>query len=262
MRHAVATAALFVGLVGTSALGQNEPKIQEFANWIVENQSDLAKYRWTERLALENEGTSSATRLFRVRHNADGLLRRRPLGTEVDREFDPDTSDSPLSRRIDTNDEEVAETDSDLPVDLLRRVESYTHMQPGRAQAVYSRAVPVDESDPNSTEPDEVTSKDDAPIADGSEQAEIRPDRRHFRIEDALSPGDQLDLWIDRETHHLRRLVILTLLDEIPVNITTEFTDLPDGPTYAARTIVETTSDELPLLFMTESFDFARKGSK
>jgi hypothetical protein len=47
---------------------------------------------------------------------------------------------------------------------------------------------------------------------------------------------------------------ITTFLDEKPVTLVTEFRSLPQGPTYAARVVVEYPSEQLQLI--TDAFDF------
>ncbi len=57
-------------------------------------------------------------------------------------------------------------------------------------------------------------------------------------------------------TRKQRRVEIQTTLDRKPVKVVSDFQDLPNGPTYMARSIVDYPSEELRLI--TENFDYER----
>jgi len=73
-----------------------------------------------------------------------------------------------------------------------------------------------------------------------------------------LQPGDSMIVWIDANTRRQRRVEINSSLDEKPVRIVTEFRDLPNGPTYVARSVVDYPREELTLTM--ENFDYEHLG--
>jgi hypothetical protein len=71
---------------------------------------------------------------------------------------------------------------------------------------------------------------------------------------DVLQPGDSMIVWLDANTRRQRRVEINSSFDGKPVRIVTEFRDLPNGPTYVARSVVDYPHDELTLTM--ENFDY------
>ena len=69
-----------------------------------------------------------------------------------------------------------------------------------------------------------------------------------------LQPGDSMIVWVDANTRRQRRIEINTSFDAKPVRIVTEFRDLPQGPTYMARSVVDYPHEELTLTV--ENFDY------
>ena len=65
-----------------------------------------------------------------------------------------------------------------------------------------------------------------------------------------------MTLWVDVVNRKQRRVEIHTTLDRKPVKIVSEFRDLPMGPTYRARSVVDYPSAELTVI--TENFDYDR----
>ena len=87
---------------------------------------------------------------------------------------------------------------------------------------------------------------------------EVGPQDRLFRVAggNVLQPGDSMTLWVDAVTRKQRRVEIHTTLDRKSVKIVSEFRDLPMGPTYMARSVVDYPSAELTVI--TETFDYER----
>ena len=77
-----------------------------------------------------------------------------------------------------------------------------------------------------------------------------------LRLESAniLQPGDSMIVWLDANTRRQRRIEINTSFEAQPVRIVTEFRDLPNGPTYLARSVVDYPHKELTLTV--ENFDY------
>jgi len=67
-----------------------------------------------------------------------------------------------------------------------------------------------------------------------------------------------MSIWLDAKTRKQRRVEISTSLEKNLVKAVIEFSDLPAGPTYMARAVVEYPKDALQLI--TENFDHKREG--
>jgi hypothetical protein len=74
-----------------------------------------------------------------------------------------------------------------------------------------------------------------------------------------LQSGDSMVVWLDANTRRQRRIEINPSFDAKPVRIVTEFKDLPDGPTYMARSTVSYPDEELTLTM--ENFGYEYLGS-
>jgi hypothetical protein len=118
--------------------------------------------------------------------------------------------------------------------ELIQWIESYTQMPAERIQVAFA-------------------------LAAASEENGTDDPRLHIRLQDVLQPGDSIDVWLDPETFRPRKFEIVTSLDDQELVATAEFTDLPDGPTYAARTIVTSGSDSLERLLEIDNFDFVAR---
>lgn len=87
---------------------------------------------------------------------------------------------------------------------------------------------------------------------------EIKPTQELLRIKgsNVLQPGDSMILWIDAVSRKVRKVEIQTTLEKKSVIVVSDFQDLPNGPTYMARSVVDYPSEELTLI--TENFDYER----
>lgn len=65
-----------------------------------------------------------------------------------------------------------------------------------------------------------------------------------------------MTVWVDAMTRRQRRVEIQSTLDRKPVRIVSDFQDLPQGPTYMTRSLVNYPGDELTII--TENFDYER----
>jgi hypothetical protein len=66
-----------------------------------------------------------------------------------------------------------------------------------------------------------------------------------------------MSIWLDSKTRKQRRVEINMFLEQHPVKAVIEFAELPGGPTYMARTVVEYPKEALQLI--TENFDYERE---
>ncbi len=123
-----------------------------------------------------------------------------------------------------------------MPPGLAELVAGYTGWEPGRNEVVFSRAALPAET----------------PAGTG---------QTLLQVGDVVRPGDLVDAWIEPASLRPRRIEVLTELDGEPVRIVTEYTDLPGGPTFPSRRIVETRVAELPMIVEMLNFDVQRRGS-
>jgi len=88
--------------------------------------------------------------------------------------------------------------------------------------------------------------------------AAIRPEEKLLRIEgrDVLQAGDLMTIFFDAVSRKQRRIEIQTTFEQRPVRIVSEFSDLPEGPTYMARSQVSFNGNEIGII--TENFDHTR----
>lgn len=114
---------------------------------------------------------------------------------------------------------------------LRQQVEAYSHLPPEKMQAFLASAV----------------------ITPQLNQVLIQIQGQHI-----LQRGDSMSIWLDAKTRKQRRVEINTFLERNPVKAVIEFGDLPAGPTYMARTIVEYPKEALQLI--SENFDYKREG--
>ena len=123
----------------------------------------------------------------------------------------------------------------DLSPEMKALVDAYTHLTPVTLKEVFGKAT----------------------IGPGEGD-----DARLIRVqaEGVKSLGDRVEIWVDRESKRPRRYEIATTMDGKDVRIETEFTDLPGGPAYPARTTVHTKIKAKPLVLSIENFEFTLQG--
>jgi hypothetical protein len=71
-----------------------------------------------------------------------------------------------------------------------------------------------------------------------------------------LQPRDSMVVWLDANTRRQRRIEINSTFDGNPVRIVTEFKDLPDGPTYLSRSVVDYPQEELILTMENFGYEY------
>jgi hypothetical protein len=85
---------------------------------------------------------------------------------------------------------------------------------------------------------------------------ELTARQKLVRIEgrDVLQPGDSMSIFLDAVSRQQRRVEIQTSLEGKLVRIVSEFQDLPQGPTFMARSQVSYGSNSIVII--TENFDY------
>lgn len=215
---AVAALTLF----GALAFAAQEPgPIQEmFARAQRQNAQSLKQYAWKSRSEVKKNGESKNTQLFLMRYDLAGNLQRTQIGGSKP----PSMPKGPLLAGIaQKKREDFIETIGDLRA----RVEAYSHLSPVKMQAFLAGAT--------------ITPK---------------PDQGLIQIQGAgiLQLQDSMTIWIDAKTRKQRRVEINAFREKNLIRAVIEFNDLPAGPSYMARTVVEYPKDALQLI--TENFDY------
>ena len=183
------------------------------------NAQALRQYSWKSRTEVRKDGEVKSTKLFMTRYAADG--------TPVQVLLEEDSAKLPkfgLRGMIARKKKEEA---GKLIQALQALAKSYGELPPAKMQEFMSKAT-------------------------------VRVEQNMLRLEatDVLQPNDSMIIWLDANTRRQRRIEINSSYDAKPVRIVSEFKDLPAGPTYMARSVVDYTSEELTLTV--ENFDHQR----
>ena len=197
----------------------------QFARAQAENARELRQYSWKSRAEVRKGGETKSTQLYLMRYD---------LGGEVQQTLVTGTSQQIPTRGLRGLIARKKKEDFVELLDGLRAVaKSYGGLPPEKMQRFMAGAAVA----PGKT----------------ARQSLVRLQGR-----DVLQPGDSMTVWLDAATRRQRRVEVQTTFEGKPVRIVSEFRDLPDGPTYAARAVVEYPSRELAIT--TENFDYTRVG--
>ena len=181
----------------------------------------LRQYTWKSQTQVRKEGELKATKLYSSRYAADG--------TVVQLLLEEDSAKLPkfgirgmVAKKKKHEAQELIEA-------LQALAKSYGELPPAKMQAFMTSA------------PASLETNAPQPL---------------LRLESGgvLQPGDSMIVWVDANTRRKRRIEIYTSFDAKPVRIVTEFRDLPQGPTYMARSVVDYPHEELTLTV--ENFDY------
>ena len=196
---------------------------QKFAQALKQNAQALRQYTWKSRTEVRKEGEVRNTKLFMSRYAADG--------THVQVLLEEDSAKLPkfglrgmIARKKKKEAGELIEA-------LQKFAKSYGELPPAKMQEFMSKAT--------------VT----------LEQNRSQPMLR-LAATNVLQANDSMTIWLDANTRKQRRIEINSSYDEKPVRIVSEFKDLPAGPTYLARSVVDYPREELTLTV--ENFDHQR----
>ena len=181
----------------------------------------LRQYTWKSRTEVRKEGEVKNTKLFMSRYAADG--------TQVQILLEEDSARLPkfgLRGMIARKKKEEA---ANLIQALQQLAKSYGELPPAKMQQFMSKATVR------------------------LEQNRSQPMLR-LEATDVLQANDSMIIWLDASTRKQRRIEINSSYDANPVRIVSEFKDLPAGPTYMARSVVDYPREEVTLTV--ENFDY------
>lgn len=203
----------------TMAQGQQD---QKFSHSMKQNALALRQYTWKSQTQIRKDGEVKATKLYSSRYAADG--------TVVQLLLEEESAKLPkfgIRGIVAKNKKEEAEQ---LIEALQKLAKSYGDLPPAKMQQFLTSAIV-------------------------SLETSASPPLLRLQSGNVLQPGDSMIVWVDANTRRQRRIEINTSFESQPVRIVTEFRDLPNGPTYMARSVVDYPREELTLTV--ENFDYA-----
>lgn len=204
------------------ALGQQD---QKFALAAKQNAMALHQYTWKSQTQIRKEGEVKATKLYSSRYAADGSIVQLLI-----EEHSAKLPKFGIRGMVAKKKKEEAQKMIEA---LQQLAKSYGELPPAKMQEFMKTA--------------KATLETNAP------QPLLR-----LESSDVLQPGDSMIVWLDANTRRQRRVEINSSFEGHPVRIVTEFRDLPNGPTYVARSIVDYPREELTLTM--ENFDYEHLG--
>jgi hypothetical protein len=206
----------------TMAHGQQD---QKFAVAARQNALALHHYTWKSQTQIRKEGEVKAIKLYSNRYSADGTIVQMLI-----EEHSAKLPKFGIRGMVAKKKKEEAQK---LIEELQRLAKSYGELPPAKMQEFMKTA--------------KATLETNAPAP-------------LLRLEatDVLQAGDSMIVWLDANTRRQRRVEINSSFDTKPVRIVTEFRDLPDGPTYMVRSVVDYPREELTLTM--ENFEYEHLG--
>jgi hypothetical protein len=208
---------LFTATVATFA--QMDQKLAQTQR---ENAEALRQYTWKSRTEIRKGGETKNVQLNLMRYDIRGTLQKTLISTTPQQQL-PTRG---LRGRI-------AQKKKDDFIDTLNSLEtltkSYSELAADKMHRFMTTAVITPET--------------------GQKQNLLR-----IKGSDVVQPGDSMTWWVDAATQKMRKIEIQTALDRKVVSVASEFQDLPKGPTYMARSVMDYPSEELVVI--TENFDY------
>jgi len=202
----------------TMAYAQQE---QKFALAAKQNAQALHQYTWKSQTQIRKDGEVKATKLYSNRYAADG--------TVVQLLLEENSAKLPKFGIRGIVAKKKKEEAQELIEQLQRLAKAYAELPPAKMQEFMKTA--------------KATLETNAP------QPLLR-----LEATDVLQPGDSMVVRLDANSRRQRRVEINSSFNTKPVRIVTEFSDLPNGPTYMARSVVDYPREELTLTM--ENFEY------
>jgi hypothetical protein len=198
---------------------------QKFAIAAKQNAAALQQYTWKSQTQIRKEGDVKATKLYSNRYAADGTVVQLLLEEESAR-----LPKFGIRGMVAKKKKEDAQR---LIEALQSLAKSYGELPPAKMQEFMKTAT--------------------ATLVTNVPEPLLR-----LESTNVLQRGDSMIVWLDANTRRQRRVEINSTFDEKPLRIVTEFRDLPNGPTYMARSVVDYPREELTLTM--ENFDYEHLG--
>jgi hypothetical protein len=204
-------------------MAHGQQQDQKLAQAMKQNQVALQQYTWKSQTQIRKEGEVKATKLFSSRYSANGEV--------VQLLIEEQSAKLPKFGIRGMVAKKKKEEATKLIDELQRFAKSYAELPPAKMQEFMKTA--------------KVTLETNAP------QPLLR-----LEAANVLQPRDSMVVWLDANTRRQRRIEINSSFDAKPVRIVTEFKDIPNGPTYMARSVVDYPDEELTLTMENFGYEF------
>ena len=197
---------------------------QKFAQSRQQNAEALKQYTWKSRTEIQKGGETRNIQVNLLRYEADGTLQKMLISSTPQQKLPTHGIRGLIARKKKEDFLEMLDS-------LGALAKSYSELPSNEMQHF---------------------------MATASVTPEMDSQQKLFRINggNVLQPGDSMTLWVDAATRRLRRVEVQTTLEKKQVRVVSDFQDLPAGPTYMARSVVDYRSEELILI--TENFEYER----
>jgi hypothetical protein len=219
-RRRVSLVMAIILFFGVTAPAQQE---RQLAQAMQQNARELRQYSWKSRTEVRKDTELKSFQLHLMQYSADGTLQQ----ILVD-EMTPKVPTHGLRGLIAKKKKE----------DFLKTLEglkaiakSYGDLSPEKMKEFITNANINIEPNP-------------------------QPGRIRIQGRDVLQPGDSITIWVDTVARRQRRMEINTTYDNEIVRIVTDFQDIPNGPTYMSRSVIDYPSEGISLT--KENFDYQR----
>ena len=205
------------------SMAHGQQQEQKLAQAMKQNQVALQQYTWKSQTQIRKDGDIKNTKLFSSRYSANGEI--------VQLLIEEQSAKLPKFGIRGMVAKKKKEESMQLIDSLQRFAKSYAELPPAKMQEFMKTA--------------KVTLETSTP-------------RPLLRMEAAnvLQTGDSMIVWLDANTRRQRRIEINSNFDAKPVRIVTEFKDIPDGPTYVARSTVDYPEEELTLTIENFAYEY------
>src|SRR5215510_541797 len=196
------------------SMAHGQQQEQKLAQAMKQNQIALQEYTWKSQTQIRKDGEIKGTKLFSSRYAANGEV--------VQLLIEEQSAKLPQFGIRGMVAKKKKEEATKLIEALQQLAKSYGELSPAKMQGFMKTA---------------------------KVSRETKTPQPLLRLEavNVLQSGDSMVVWLDAKTRRQRRIEINSSLAAKPVRIVTEFKDLPDGPTYMARSVVDYPDEELTL---------------
>ena len=219
-RRQVSLVMAIILFFGVTAPAQQE---RQLAQAMQQNARELRQYSWKSRTEVRKDTELKSFQLYLMHYSADGMLQQSLID-----EMTPKIPTHGLRGLIAKKKKE----------DFLKTLEglkavakSYGDLSPEKMKEFITNANINIEPNP-------------------------QPGRIRILGRNVLQPGDSVTIWVDAVARRQRRMEIHTTFDKEIVRIVTDFQDIPGGPTYMSRSVIDYQSEGISLV--KENFDYHR----
>jgi hypothetical protein len=212
---------------------EKQQKMQAIAQRTLQNAQALKEYSWTMRTEVRQEEEVKNVQLAQVRFDIDGQPQVTPISAPQDNPDAKGVRPGAKRRRQKKIDNKVEEQQ-----EFIQSVISHSNRYTSPSQAGLQKLFQTGQIWEGK----------------GSSAGTIR-----VEVNDFIIPNDSMTLTIDAQTQKLRKTEVTTSLDGDPVLVNVDHRDLPNGPTYAARTLIDLPEEKMQI--KVETFDYVSQGA-